>query len=393
MTRETRRLALINATVYTGDEVTDDRAVVIEDGTVTSLPRDLDESAFPGEVIDLSGLSLAPGLIDLQVNGGGDLLFNESPSPETLQAVVAAHLRSGTTDLLATYLTGPDSGLRMAADAIRAAKTNGMPGLLGVHFEGPFLNMERRGVHNPSFIRTRVDDQLLDDLSSAARFATTLVTLAPEIVPPGFIGALAGRGVVVSAGHTEATPDQVRQAVEEGLRAGTHVWNGMPPVRGRQPGPVAALLSDPRVWCGFIADAHHLSPETLALSLAIKGPRRSILVSDAMPPVGGTRQAFTLDGNEISVHLGRCSTADGNLAGGAVPLVDGVRRCVHELGVAVDEALRMATLYPAECLGIEDRRGRIALGYPAHLVILDTDIRPRAVTIEGTFHWLDSIPA
>jgi N-acetylglucosamine-6-phosphate deacetylase len=382
---ELRALALINGTVYTGDEVFNDRAVVIENGTVVALPAELHESGFPGEVIDARGLSLAPGLIDLQANGGGDLLFNDSPSPETLHAMVAAHLHYGTTDLLATYITGPASGMRRAADAVGEAKRLGVAGLLGGHFEGPLLSMGNRGVHNASFLRTNVDEELLRDLSAPARSGPAMVTLAPETVPAGFVGALVRAGVVVSAGHTEATPEQIHRAVEEGLRGGTHVWNGMPPVHGRRPGPVPALLSDPRVWCGFIGDGHHLSPETLGFSLQVKSPRRSVLVSDAMPPVGGTRSTFTLDGRQITVRAGRCETAEGQLAGGAVPLIEGVRRCVTELGVPMDEALRMASLYPAECLGIDNRRGRIAVGYPARIVVLDAHISPVAVIMGDAF--------
>ena len=381
-------LALTNATIYTGDGVSDDRSVVVENGKIAALAADLDERAFQGEVIDLSGLSLAPGLIDLQVNGGGDRLFNDSPTVEALDAIVAAHQRYGTTDLLATYITGPESGMRLAAGAIREAKKAELPGLLGVHFEGPLLSVSNRGVHNASFLRDGVDDGLLEHLSPPAPSAPTMVTLAPELAPPGFIRALATKGSVVSAGHTEADSEQIDRAIDEHLRAGTHVWNAMPPVRSRRPGPVAALLLDPRVWCCYIADGHHLSPATLALSLAMKAPRRSILVSDAMPPVGGTRRTFTLDGNEISAVGGRSVTADGQLAGAAVPLIDGVRRCVRESGLPLDEALRMATLYPAECLGIEDRRGRIAVGYPARLIALDENIRPVAVVVGGEFRRL-----
>jgi N-acetylglucosamine-6-phosphate deacetylase len=384
-------LALINATIYTGDEVLDGRALVIENGTVVALPTDLDESTFPGEVIDVSGLSLAPGLIDLQANGGGDLLFNDSPSPETLQAIVAAHLRCGTTDLLASYITAPAAGLRLAANAIQEARRLSVTGLLGVHFEGPLLSMANRGVHNASLLRTSVDDELFDQLSAPARSGPTMVTLAPETVPAGFIEALAEQGVAVSAGHTEATPDQIHRAVDEGLRAGTHVWNGMPPIRGRRPGPVPALLSDSRVWCAFIADGHHLSAETLAFSLDVKAPRRSILVSDAMPPVGGTRSTFTLDGRQITVRAGRCETAEGHLAGAAAPLIEGVRHCVVELGVPIAEALRMASLYPAECLGIEDRRGRIAAGYPARIVALDAQISPVAVVVGSLYRPLEAV--
>ena len=372
-------LALTHARIFTGDEVLEDRAVVIRDGVIAALPADLDESRFPGQVVDMSGLSLAPGLIDLQVNGGGDHLFNQSPDVDALEAIVAAHRQQGTTDLLITYITGPLAGMERAGRAVRTATRAGVGGLLGVHFEGPLLNPERAGVHDPELLRAHPIDPLADALSVTAGTCPTVVTLAPETVPSGFIASLSGRGIVVSAGHTEATPVQIRRAVREGLRAGTHVWNAMPPMAGRRPGPVAALLTDPAIWCGFIADGHHLDPATLSFSLAVKAPRRSMLVSDAMPPVGGRQDTFLLEGRKVSRRGDRCETADGTLAGAAVPLIEGVRRCVQTAGVPLDEALRMASLYPAECLGIADRRGRVAVGYPAHLVALDDGIRPVAV--------------
>jgi N-acetylglucosamine-6-phosphate deacetylase len=388
-------LALVHATVHTGDAVLGDRAVVIEDGVVAGLEPELDAASFAGDVIDLSGHLLAPGLIDLQVNGGGDRLFNDAPSVETLAAIACAHERFGTTDFMATYLTGPAEGLRSAGLAVQAAhaagEAVGLAGVLGVHFEGPLLNPTHRGVHDLAGLAPRADGQLLDDLAGPAGSVPTLVTLAPEMAPPGFVGALARRGAVVSAGHTGATPAEVRRAVEEGLRGGTHVWNAMPPVQARRPGPVAALLSDPRTWCSFIADGHHLSPETLALSLARK-PRRSILVSDAMPPVGGSKASFELSGARVTVSGDGCLTGEGRLAGGAVPLLAAVRYCVSELGVQLDEALRMATLYPAQFLGVADRRGRIAVGHPARIVALRPDLSPSLVVVGGRVRRLPSGP-
>ena len=389
---EPRRLALTGATIYTGDQVLSDRAVVIEEGAISSLTTELDESRFAGEIIELTGCSLAPGLIDLQVNGGGDRLFNDSPSPEGLATIVDAHRLQGTTDLLATYVTGPRAGLTGAARAVVQAIALGIDGLLGLHFEGPLLSPLRRGVHDPLLLRNDPDDQILDDLTSTAGSCPTVVTLAPEVVPAGFIAELVARGAVVSAGHTEATPVQIRRAIDEGLRAATHVWNGMPPIASREPGPVAALLADPRVWCGFIADGQHLADETLAFSLAAKAAGRSMLVSDAMPPVGGSGKTFLLEGLEITHAGDRCVTPQGKLAGGAVPLVAGVRWCVEKLGVPLDEAIRMATLYPAECLGVADTRGRIAPGYPARLVALDPAIRPVLVVTGSRLDHISPAP-
>lgn len=381
----TRSTALINAVVYSGDHTFDDRAVVIEDGLVTSLPKQMDTTRFDGEVIDLEGLLLAPGLIDLQVNGGGDRFFNDTPTVECLEEIAAAHVRQGTTDLLATYISGPDEGRRLALEAVRDCLRAGVEGIVGVHLEGPLINEERLGIHKREFVRAASADGLLDDVRTLASSVPTVVTLAPEVVPPGFVRRLGESGALAFAGHTEAPPEKIAAAIDEGLRGGTHVWNCMPPVTSRRPGPVVALLADPRVWCAFIADGQHLDPRTLSLSFAAGAPGRSMLVSDALPPVGGVRSTFELNGVRITDRAGRCEDPEGRLAGGGVPLLAGVRRCVAELGVELDEALRMATLYPAECLGIADRRGRIAAGYPAHLIVLDTDLSAVAVVVGDDF--------
>jgi N-acetylglucosamine-6-phosphate deacetylase len=365
-------LAFVNGIVHTGDAVVADAAVVVDGGTVVAVSP-APAPGFGGEVVDLGGAHIAPGLVDLQVNGGGGVLFNAAPSVDALAAITTAHRRAGTTDMLATFITGPTEGMARAGRAVSDAIAARLPGLLGVHFEGPVLSAERAGAHDRALVRSGPAEELLAAMTVAA---PTMVTLAPEVAPPGFIVALCARGVAVSAGHTAATPDEVRAAVDAGLRAGTHVWNAMPPLMSRAPGVVGALLGDPRVRCGFIADGHHVDFTTLAVSFAATGRGRAFLVSDAMPPVGAEVASFPLGGATVAVADGRCQTADGSLAGGAVPLAAGVRNCVRHAGVPLDEALRMASLYPARCLGVDDRRGRIAPGYPAHLVVLGEDLEP-----------------
>ncbi|HVM66599.1 MAG TPA: N-acetylglucosamine-6-phosphate deacetylase [Acidimicrobiales bacterium] len=376
-------MAFVNGTVHTGDAVVADAAVVVRDGVITEVARTFDAARFPGEIIDLGGRHLAPGFVDLQVNGGGGVLFNDDPSVATVAAIAEAHARFGTTDLLPTFITGPTEGMRLAANAVVDAVAAGTAGVLGVHFEGPVLNPDYAGVHDRALVRAAPADELLATLTSAAPSVPTLVTLAPEAAPAGFVHELCARGAVVAAGHTAAAPAELTAAIDAGLRAGTHVWNGMPPVTSRSPGPVGTLLHDPRVQCGFIADGHHVDFTTLALSVGAAGPWRSFVVSDAMPPVGSADVSFTLGGATVTVDGGRCVTATGTLAGGALPLIAGVRNCVERMGVALPDALRMASLYPARCLGVDARRGRIAPGYPAHLVVVDDSVALAAVVLGG----------
>jgi N-acetylglucosamine-6-phosphate deacetylase len=377
------QMAFVNGTVHTGDAVVDDTVVVVRDGVIAEVGRAFDAARFEGEVVDLGGRHLAPGFVDLQVNGGAGLLFNDSPSAATVAAIAEAHARFGTTDLLPTFITGPTEGMRLAATAVLDAVAAGTAGVLGVHFEGPVLNRDYAGVHDRALVRAAPADELLAALTQVAPAVPTLVTLAPEAAPRGFVRELCTRGAVVAAGHTAATPAELTAAIDAGLRAGTHVWNGMPPLTSRSPGPVGTLLRDPRVQCGFIADGHHVDFTTLALSVGAAGPGRSFLVSDAMPPVGSTEASFTLDGATVTVSGGRCLTASGTLAGGALPLIAGIRNCVERMGVALADALRMASCSPARCLGIEARRGRIAPGYPAHLVVVDDRVELAAVMVDG----------
>ena len=379
-----KRVALVGGTVHTGDAVLDASSVVIVDGRIEYVGPEFDVGRFDGDIVDLAGRIVAPGLVDLQVNGGGDLLFNDAPNVGTLATIASAHEAFGTTSLLATFVTGADADLAAAGVAVAAAVREGVSGILGAHFEGPMLSPANRGVHDPALLQATASAGLFDLLAPPARGVPTMVTLAPETVPGGFVRALVGRGAVVAAGHTGADAVEVEAAVAEGLTAATHLWNGMAPPRGREPGPVPALLQEPRVRCGLIADGHHLAAETIRFSLAVAGTRRCHLVSDAMPPVGGAGSDFLLAGQTIELRDRRCLNAQGGFAGAAVPLIDCVRHCV-EIGVPLDEALRMASLYPAQCMGVDHRVGRIAVGRPAHLIVLDTSLNLRTVIVGQRF--------
>lgn len=375
------RRAIAADRVFDGEAVLHDRAVVIEGERIAAVlprseaPRDCPRTELP------AGSWLAPGFIDVQVNGGGDLLFNDDPSAATVAAIAAAHRRFGTTGLLPTLITdGPDR-MRAGIAAVREAMATN-PGVLGIHLEGPFISPERPGVHDAGAIRVpgEADFAALTSLGAGV----TLVTLAPERMPEGFVRRLAQAGVRVALGHSVATYGETKAALGEGLTGFTHLFNAMRPLASREPGPIAAALETPGCWYGLIVDGVHVHPAMLGL--ALRGAGRPMLVTDAMPPVGGTKPGFTLYGEEIAVRDGRCLRADGTLAGAVLDMAGAVRNAVHLLGASLPDALRMASRNPAEFLGLGGRLGRIAPGYRADLVAL----MPEDVAILGS--WVAGAP-
>ncbi len=376
--------ALDNCDIYTGDEILTDSAVVVRDGQISELVPSSGLAERDVEIVNLEGMSVSPGFLDLQVNGGGDKMFNEDPSVDCIRRIMAGHRRFGTTDILPTFITGPYEGMRSAANAVDDAIRAGEDGVLGVHFEGPLLSESKLGVHDAAFAKSSPDDEL-NALFAAnvGRSGSTVVTLAPEVVPAGYVRMLVDKGIRVAAGHTKASAAEVREAIDEGLSLGTHVWNAMSALGSREAGAVGALLGDSRVWCDFVADGHHVSFETLALSLRSLAQPKAILVTDAMHPVGGEKAGYTLGPYEVRVTDGKATTAEGVLAGSVLDLATAIRNMVQHVGVPKDEALRMATLYPAEFLGIDSLRGRIAPGYPAHLAIFDNEVHVSGVVYDG----------
>ena len=308
------------------------------------------------------GCWLAPGFIDVQVNGGGDVLFNDAPSQAAITRIVGAHRRYGTTGLLPTLISDTPQKMRIALEAVQSLAQN--RGVLGIHFEGPFLSPEKPGVHDPSKFRAPSADDLA--LLNSPSTAIKLVTLAPEEVPKGFIADLVKSGVRVSLGHSMATYAQTKAALAEGLTGFTHLFNAMRPLGARDPGPIAAALECCDAWFGMIVDGVHVDPAMLRL--ALRGSAHPMLITDAMPPVGGSRRTFSLFGRDIQTRDEACVAEDGVLAGTALDMASAVRNCVRLLDVPLPSALSYASLEPAAFLGIADRLGRIAPGYQADLV-------------------------
>jgi len=373
-------LALINGKVMTDRGLVEGLAVRIEGDRIASLgPRD--EVTGGAQVRDLQGALLLPGFIDTQVNGGAGLLFNDEPTAATIAAIGAAHRRFGTTGFLPTLISDDLGAVKVAIDAAREAIGAASPGVLGIHIEGPFLSVTRKGIHDASKLR-RTDPSSFALLTSLG-VGRTLVTLAPEETSLETIARLVQAGVVVSAGHSNAPYAAVRAALDHGLSGFTHLFNAMSPLTSREPGVVGAALEDDRAWCGIIVDGVHVDPVVLKLALRLRPHERFNLITDAMPCVGSAETTFQLQGKTITVRDGACFDDEGTLAGSALDMASAVRNAVRMLGLDLADASRMASRNPAEFLGLDHELGRIARGCFADLVLLDDDLQVLETWIHG----------
>lgn len=371
--------AFRNGKILTDAGIEQDRTLLVRDGRIEGLSG-AREVIGADRIVDLGGDLLVPGFIDAQVNGGGGLLFNDEPTVETIAVIAKAHRRFGTTGFLPTLISDDLDVVASAIDAVRAAIEQRVPGVVGIHIEGPFLNAERRGVHDASKLRA-LDGEAVK-LLMRPHGGVTLVTLAPERTTPAFIRQLSEAGVIVSAGHTNATFDELQPAFAAGLRGFTHLFNAMSQLGNREPGAVGAALANDSSWCGLIVDGHHVHPEVMKLALRAKRHDRFLLVSDAMPSVGTDTKNFVLNGRAITVEDNKCVDPEGRLAGADLDMATAVRNTVKMLGVDLADAIRMASHNAAEFLGLRNV-GRIAPGYRANFARLDGDCQVVDTWIEG----------
>lgn len=373
------RLAILSDRIFDGRQWHSGAAVLIEDGRVRGLAARGETEGWPQRQLP-GGTILAPGFIDLQVNGGGGVLLNDDPSPEAMRAIARAHRRFGTTACLPTLITDTREQTQAAIAAARTAA--GRDGVLGLHLEGPFISPARPGVHRPDRIARACADDLewLADLGGAG---ASLVTLAPECVPPGFVRDLTAAGVRVSAGHSEAPAEVVMLALAEGLTGVTHLFNAMPPLAGRAPGIVGAALAEPRLTAGLIVDGIHVDPVNVRAAFAAKGPDGIALVTDAMPTVGADVDNFELMGRTITLTQGRLTAEDGTLAGAHLDMASAVRNAVRLAHIPLEDALRAASLTPARFLGLDHERGTLTQGARADIVALTSELNVMATWMEG----------
>jgi N-acetylglucosamine-6-phosphate deacetylase len=382
---------LSGARVFTGEQFVDGHCVVLEDGHVAAVvpapaaPTDAEQVRLPGDAL------LVPGFIDTQVNGAGGVLFNDTPTAEAALAIAAASRRSGTTGLLPTFITDEQAKMQRACEATLEAMSRPASGVLGIHLEGPFISGDRPGVHDPRFIRSP-EARDLDYLVTlpqrlAAHAGRMVLTLAPERVEDAILTRLTSAGVLLAAGHTAATYERTSESLRAGVRGFTHLFNAMPPVHNREPGPVGAALGSEDAWCSIIADGIHVHPAMLRMLLKLKRPGKVFLITDAMPPVGDKATSFTLFGRTILRRDGRLVTESGTLAGADLDMAAAVRNCHHLLGLPLEESLRMASLYPACFLGLGGELGRLAPGYRADLTLLGPDLSVLATWVAGQEQW------
>ena len=343
-------------------------ALEVTDGRISRIgPPD---PGAAGPVIELAGGVLAAGFVDVQVNGGGGVLLNDSPTPAGVATMAQAHRAFGTTALLPTLITDDIATTRAAIAAVLAALAAGVPGVAGIHLEGPVLGPKRPGVHRPDLFRT-LDQEMVDLLASfrqAAPDHACLVTIAPESAPQGAIAALVRRGVKVALGHSDAPFELVRRAIAEGASGFTHLFNAMSPLASREPGMVGAALEDPRAFAGLIMDGAHVHPASARVALKAMGAGRLALVTDAMSAVGTTLDRFDLYGTTVMVRGESCWTPDGVLAGSNLDMMGAVRNAVTLMGVPLETACAMASDTPARWAGIDRRHGTLAADRAADLV-------------------------
>jgi len=373
--------AITNGSIFDGERLYKDCAVLISGTRIEAVVSAADIPTDVQEIYDLEGGNLIPGFVDLQVNGGGGVLFNAAPTLETLRTIGAAHRRYGTTGFLPTLISDSYEVMRSAAKTVRRAIEEETPGVLGIHFEGPFLNPGRGGAHDAGRFR-HLDEEGFDILTSLG-VGRTLVTLAPELTESATIRRLVESGVIVSAGHSEATYAETRAALAAGLSGFTHLYNAMTPMTSREPGMVGAALEDGASWFGIIADGHHVHPAAIRVAVTAKRTGGALLVTDAMPTVGSDMATFELHGATITARGGRLTNAEGRLAGSDLDMRSAVDNAAGFAGIDWHEAVRMATVYPARAIRLEGELGMIRPGFRADLQALDANRRIRATWIGG----------
>ena len=363
--------------LFDGETMLGRRIVLIEHGRIVDVlaqpPAGLQVQPLP------PGTILAPGFIDIQVNGGDGVLFNDEPTVAGLERLAAPHLRAGTTTLLPTVISGTPPVRRQALAAVAAALAAGVPGIAGIHIEGPFIARARRGIHPEAAIAEMTDDDqawLCQPLAGVR-----LITLAPEIVPPSRVAALARAGVVVCLGHTDTSAEAALEALEAGAAGFTHLFNAMSQLGSRTPGAVGAALASDNAFASIIVDGHHVHPAAIRAVWRALGPARLLLISDAMPSVG-TDGGFRLAGRDIALVNGRLTDAAATLAGAHLTMAEAVANCIRLAGIPLTDALRMATATPADAIGLRDR-GRLRVGLRADLVAVDPALAVSGVWLGG----------
>lgn len=378
-----KKYALTNAVIYTGEKVLYEHAVVIENGLIQAviLEKDLAKEI---PTVDLNGANLSAGFIDLQLNGCGGVMFNEEISVNTLEIMQATNLKSGTTSYLPTFITSPDEGMKQAVAVMRQYLSKHQNQALGLHLEGPYLSVAKKGVHRPEYIR-EISPEMLDFLCQNGDVITKL-TVAAENPTAEYISRFIQAGIIVSIGHSNATYEQAKQRFAEGASFATHLHNAMSPISsGREMGVVGAVL-DSDVYTGIICDGLHVHWGNIRLAKKAKGDKL-VVVTDATAAAGADISEFIFVGKKVTVKEGKCYDEFGALGGASVTMIESIQNLIHHTDLSLDEILRMCTLYPAKAIGVDDKLGSIAVGKVANLAIFDQQFKVKATAVNGELQW------
>lgn len=372
--------ALTNSVIYTAFEVLYGHAVIVENDKIAAIVR---EENLPKDIqcIDLQGQNLTAGFIDLQLNGCGGVMVNEEPTVKTLEIMQETNLRYGCTSYLPTFITSSDEGMKSAVKMMRDYLAKHQNQALGLHFEGPYLSLAKKGVHQPEYIReisTEMKDFLCDNAD-----VITKITLAAENPTAEYIPEFVQKGIVISLGHSNATYDVAKQAIAKGARFATHLHNAMSPISsGRDMGVVGAVLDSDEVYAGIIVDGMHVTYGNIKIDKLAKGDKLCI-VTDAVAPAGTDMEEFTFVGKTVYVRDGKCFDANGTLGGAAITMIESVRNAVKEVGISLEETLRMCNLYPARAIGVDDKLGSIEVGKIANLTVFTNDFKVTGTAVNG----------
>ncbi len=363
--------------LFDGQNFIDDQVLTIIDGVISAIDQNIDE-------VDVKATGLVvPGYIDLQVNGGGGALFNDSPSVDKLKTIMTAHAKFGTTAMMPTLITDKVEVMAQAAEAMAQAIAEKVPGIVGIHFEGPHLSLAKKGTHCAELIRPISDAEW--QVLSRKDIGKVIVTLAPETVSSQDVTRMVELGIKVCLGHTNADFATAQKAVDAGATGFTHLFNAMSPLQGREPGVVGCALLNDNTQAGLIVDGHHVDYASCQLAIKTKPTGGIFLVTDAMPPVGTHMKEFPLYDRTVYVENGKLTSTTGELAGSTLDMATAVKNTHIGLKVPLDESLRMASLYPAQYLYANDElvRGELKIGMQADLIVLNDDFSVFETWING----------
>lgn len=371
--------ALTNCVIYTGKQVLYQHSVVVQgDKIVEIVPQENIANTLP--TIDLQGANLCAGFIDLQLNGCGGVMFNEETSIRTLEIMQETNLKSGCTSYLPTFITDTDEGMKRAVQTMREYLSQYQNQALGLHLEGPYLSVAKKGVHRPEYIR-EASAEMIDFFCKNSDMITKM-TIAAENSTMDYLPKLRDAGIIVSVGHSNATYAQTKARIEQGVEFATHLHNAMSPVSGGREGGVVGAVLDSDIYAGIIVDGLHVDWSNIRIAKKLKGDKL-IIVTDSTAAAGADIEQFIFVGKTVKVIDGKCVDEFGALGGASITMIESIRNVIQHCDISLEEAIRMCTLYPARAIRIDDKLGSVEVGKIANLAVFDNQFKVIGTAVNG----------